>query len=87
MLLGFFGACQWNSHIFRLIITKQPHIRIEGDKIIAFGKTFPKGPNDFIIFEPRPYKRALWTTLRNGNQVMHIPLICECYFEYYVQIA
>ncbi len=80
-------ACQWNSHIFRILTTKQPHVRIEGDKIIAFGKTFPKGTNNYLLFEKRPFKLGHWLTLRNGQEEMHIPLIFEQYVEEYKENA
>lgn len=74
-------------HLFRVIRTKDPHIRIEGDSIVAFGKVFPKGPNDYILFEKRGgSKLGYWTTLRNGDEEMVIPLISRRLFIEHVEL-
>jgi hypothetical protein len=62
-------------HLFRILRTKDPHIRIENDRIIAFNKVFPKGPGDHLLFEKRRGKLGLWATLHNGEEEMRIPLI------------
>jgi hypothetical protein len=86
LTLGIFIACylvfSWFPHMYRIISVKNPHIRTEGDKVIAFGKVFPKGPNDYILFERcSGIKLGLWTTLRNEDEEMHIPFM----FKYQVE--
>lgn len=85
MCSGFLMGCQWFSHVLRVLRADDSHIRIEGDKIIAFGKTFPKGKQDHIVFEKRGgSKLGYWTTLRHGDEELHIPLFAYRSAEEYV---
>jgi hypothetical protein len=79
-----FWICQWHPHLVRVLTTKNPHIRIEGDKIIAFGKVFPKGQENYLLFEKQKgFRVGYWITLRNEQEEITVPLLPERYFEDY----
>lgn len=89
LTLALVWACycvlSWFPHMYQVVTTNNPSVYIEGDKIIAFDKVFPKGPHDHILFEKRRGKLGLWATLRNGDEATYIPFMFKRHIVDYVE--